>query len=315
MKKIFFVGHLRSSFVRNDYEGLKKYFKLRLYAPNLFDIVKNMIWCDTVLGWFASYRMVIPTILAKILNKKIVVIAGGYDVVYAPEIDYGAFIRPKEKRISKFVFKHADIVLPVSDYIKNELLEKVTPKQVELIYNGVDINKFYPYGDKCDKLVITVGEINWSNLKRKGIAHFVKAAKYVPEAQFVVIGQFKDDAIDYLRKIATPNVSFTGFVTDEELLTWYQVAKVYAQLSYHEGFGLSVAEAMLCECIPVVSNRGALKEVAGKSDSLYGDPKFAAACIKSALRENSDRGKFARWRIAFNFSLLDRIERLRMVLR
>jgi len=318
MKKILFVGSINSSFIKNDYEGLKKYFDVRLYKHKFLDTLGNVIWCDTVFGWFASYRMILPTLFAKILNKKIVVVAGGYDVVNAPEIDYGAFARTPDKWISRFVFKHADVILPVSKYIANELLEKdvinYCKTELKIIYNGVDLNKFYPYGDKSDKVAITVGEINWNNLSRKGIKSFVEAAQFLPDTQFVVIGEFKDDAIDYLKSIATDNVHFTGFISNEELLTWYQVAKVYVQPSYHEGFGLSVAEAMLCECIPVTSNKGALSEVTGKKGVPFNRPKLLATAIKYAQQDSSTTDIRGRLRIIINFSLQKRIERLKEIL-
>lgn len=325
MKKIFFVGNVgkNSTFIDNDYRELKKHFLVK-YTPmqlyfklNILKTFKNVLWCDTVYGWFASWRMIIPTIFAKILNKKIVVVAGGYDVVDAPEINYGAFARLPDRRISKFVFKHADLVLPVSRYMKNDLLEKMPVKEIQVVYNGVNIKKFYPQGAKDNNLVITVGEIIWRNLKRKGIEDFVRTAKYLPSVKFVVIGKHKDDSIDYLKNIASSNVKFTGYVDDEELLKWYQRAKVYAQLSYHEGFGLSVAESMLCECVPVMTNSGALPEVAGHWAYLtsYGLPGMSAAVIKEALKQDKDYGKRFRDRVLFNFSLEERIEKLRRILK
>jgi hypothetical protein len=66
-----------------------------------------------------------------------------------------------------------------------------------------------------------------------------------------------------LRQAASPNVEFLGFVSDEELFSLYARASVYVQASMHEGFGLSVAEAMSAGCIPVVTRAGSLPEVVG----------------------------------------------------
>jgi glycosyltransferase involved in cell wall biosynthesis len=328
-KKIFFVGSLDSSFIRNDYEELQKFFDMKKceidpthnfktfrFYHSVWEILKNVVWCDTVYSWFASWRAIFPTIFAKILGKKVVIIAGGYDVVNEPSINYGAWIKIPDRWVSKFLFKYADIVLPVSEYIQKELLEKVQPKETCLIYNGVKIEKFYPQGKKIDGLVITVGEVNWNNLKRKGIENFVKAAKYLPAANFFVIGRHRDDSIEYLKRIATPNVFFTGYVSSKELLWWYQRAKVYAQLSFHEGFGLSVAEAMLCECIPVTTSRGALPEVTGKQEyrAFYNYPAVSAWCIEKALKEKKT-GMAYRHRIIEYFSLENRISALRKVLK
>jgi glycosyltransferase involved in cell wall biosynthesis len=159
--------------------------------------------------------------------------------------------------------------------------------------------------------VITVGGVSRSNLKRKGLETFVKSARLVPEARFVVIGKEQDDSINILRSIASPNLSFAGFVSDQELLQWYQKAKVYVQVSAYESFGMSLAEAMLCQCVPVVTERGALPEVVNNTGyyAPFEDEKATAKAIRTAL--NSDRGLLARRRIEALFSQIRREESLK----
>lgn len=81
-------------------------------------------------------------------------------------------------------------------------------------------------------------------IKRKGLETFVKSARYLSNIKFVLIGSHLDDSIKYLRSIAPSNVEFTGFVSDEELLKWYQRAKVYCQLSRYEGLPNALCEAL-----------------------------------------------------------------------
>ena len=53
-------------------------------------------------------------------------------------------------------------------------------------------------------------------------------ASYVPEADFVLIGKPLDDAIEGLKRSASDNVEFTGYLPDDKLLEYYQRAKVIA---------------------------------------------------------------------------------------
>ena len=314
MTKIYFVGNLATTFIRRDYEILKKHFDVDVVKlpktkfewikyPSL--VKKKIKKSDVVFGWFAGWHTAPAVHYAKRYGKKSVVVAGGYDVVFLPEINYGAFTNLKEKIPAKYVLKNADLIISVSKSNQKELLEKVKPRKNILIYNGVPLNKFPPSGFDKENLAITVGGIKHSNLKRKGIETFVKSAKYLPDVHFAVIGKFIDDAIDYLKAIAPPNVEFTGFVSDEELVEWYQRAKVYVQVSAHEGFGITVAESMLCGCIPVVTKRFALPEVVGDCGFYvpYGDEKATAEAIRKALYAPNELGKKARERIKKMFSM------------
>jgi glycosyltransferase involved in cell wall biosynthesis len=147
---------------------------------------------------------------------------------------------------------------------------------------------------------------------RKGLATFVRAASFAPEIHFTVIGSWEDDAIDLLRRDATENVEFTGMVSDDALEKQMWGARVYVQASVHEGFGRSLAEAMLCECIPVVTDRGSLGEVVGK-DGFYvpcRDPQATADAIRLAIEAGGEAGVRARRRITTLFGVDRRREAL-----
>jgi len=319
--KICFIGNLSTTFVRRDYEILSKHFDVDVIEPPKkkskwakypFIVKKKVKNCDVVFGWFAGWHTAIATHYAKKYGKKSIVVVGGYDAAYVPEINYGAFTTLKEKIPAKYVLENADLIISVSKSNQKELLEKVKPRKNILIYNGIPLNRF-PHSElDKENIVITVGSIKRSNLKRKGIEIFVKSAKYLPEVRFIVIGKFIDDAINYLKSVAPPNVEFTGFASDKELVEWYQRAKVYVQVSAHEGFGITVAESMLCGCIPVVTKRFALPEVVGDCGFYvpYGDEKATAEAIKKALNAPDELRKKVRERIMNNFSIEERAAKL-----
>ncbi len=269
--RILFVRPSKSSFIQEDLKLLKKHFDVRavdfvLSRGNLkdtlvtpFKMVLGVLWADVTFSWFAGTHAFWAVRLSKIFRKKSIVVVGGYEVAKVPEIGYGAMLNPKSARSVKCVLKNTDKILAVSEFNKKEILKYTNSKNVELVYNGVDCDKFKPKDEKED-LVITAGNPTKNTYELKGIDTFVKASLAFPELMFVVIGNYDVDIRNRLRQIA-PNVEFTGALSHEEVASWFKRAKVYCQLSYRESFGMSLVEAMSCGCIPVISNRGALPEI------------------------------------------------------
>lgn len=61
----------------------------------------------------------------------------------------------------------------------------------------------------------------------------------------------------------TQDVTWTGYVTDSQLVKEYQQADLFVLPSFYEGFGLPVLEAMACGIPVICSNKGSLPEVVG----------------------------------------------------
>jgi len=307
---VLFVYRQFSSFVKMDFEILKKNYTLHSIrvTKNVPKVIVDFLVytpnSDVIFVWFAGAQALLSVLFAKIFRKKVIVVAGGYDAAYLPEISYGAFTCWWRRLMAKCIFKNADLVLAVSNNTRKEVLQHLTPKKIEVVYNGIDVNKFTPKGKK-EKLVLTVGVVDMSNLKRKGLETFVKAAKYLPETKFVLVGEQKDESVNYLKSIAPENVEFIGYVPFRKLLEYYRKSRVYAQLSRYESFGVCLAEAMSCECIPVTTKMAAIPEVVGDCGFYvpYGDPKKTAEGIEKALRTRKKLGKKARKRIKRMFSI------------
>lgn len=321
-RKILFLSAYNSSFVKNDRAILRSFAEVTdLKIPkkrDIFTILKlavkiyvNVSKHDLCFCWFAELPAFLAVLFSKLLNKKSIVVVGGYEVANVPEINYGGLLSNKNTNKVKYILKNADLTLAVSQSNMNEISKNFATKELELIYNGVKTDKFFAKEKK--PIAITVGNVTEENLQRKGLQTFVESAAFLPDIQFYLIGKHHDTSIEHLKSIATKNVSLTGFVNDEELLTYLQEAKVYVQVSAHEGFGISLAEAMLCECIPVVTDKGALPEVAGKS-ALYvpfNDPEKTADAIERGL--NDGDGKRFRDHILDNFSLAYRSEQIKRI--
>ncbi|MEA3490271.1 MAG: glycosyltransferase [Campylobacterota bacterium] len=86
-------------------------------------------------------------------------------------------------------------------------------------------------------------------------------------------------------------VIFTGFVSDEDLVLFYNLCDVFVFPSWHEGFGLPALEAMLCGRVVIGSNTSSLPEVIGLEEALF-DPRddlSISAKLEQALTDEPFR--------------------------
>lgn len=130
-----------------------------------------------------------------------------------------------------------------------------------------------------DDFILYVGDSNWN----KNVPSLIKASK-VLKLPLVLVGEvFKKRNVDLnhpwnksLKEvkslIAGDNRVLTlGFIPSDDLVNIYNLALLYVQPSYYEGFGLPVVEAMASGCPVISSSKGSLPEIGGDA-SLYFDP-------------------------------------------
>ena len=311
-----------TTFVRNDLKLLQKHFNVRSLDVTLFlvprrdrywlaylRLLKGVLWADVVYAWWADLNAFFMVLFCLFLRKKSMVVVGGYEVAYVPEINYGTLLAPIGRLEVKFILHHASKILAVSKSSQKEILSFTKPKALKVVYNGIDTEKFKPLNSK-ENLILTVGGISYATIKRKRFDVFVEASKYLTSGQLFLIGRFLDESIEQLKSKASPNVKFTEYLPEKTLLHYFQKAKVYCQLSTHEGFGVALAEAMSCGCVPVVTRRYALPEVVGDTGFYvpYNDAEATADAIRQALM--SEKGWKARARIEKYFSSKAREKKL-----
>ena len=295
---MLFVHNGRTRFVNTDFYILSKhyvvteyYLRSRRVNPwKTFSLIKSH---DFVFGWFASWHTFFPMLFSRLLGKPSALVIGGYDLANMPEIGYGHQRGGFKKWISRWSIYLASYLISFSYYSQNEAEENVgiAKERVQVIYLGVpDPFGSLPHVAK-EQMVLSVGNVDRANLWRKGHEPFVRAATYLPDFQFVLVGRWRDKTIEHLQAIAPPNVTFTGWISDEDLRNYYLHSSVYVQASLHEGFGMSVAEAMLASCIPVVTRTGALPEVVGETGVYIGsqDPSLLANAIRQAHHLGKDK--------------------------
>jgi glycosyltransferase involved in cell wall biosynthesis len=118
----------------------------------------------------------------------------------------------------------------------------------------------------------------------------------------VMAGKARDSVVHELAKLREAplagHVELRGYISDAERQQLYRSATMLVLPSFEEGFGLPVLEAMACGLPVVVSDRGALPEVAGDAASPIppGDADALAAAMERLLdpenaRRASERGR------------------------
>ena len=164
-----------------------------------------------------------------------------------------------------------------------------------------------------DNFVLYVGDINYN----KNIPGLIRAFKLIStsEVGLVLVGKaFLDENLKEAKEILQliKNLSLrsrTLFLTDarnnslklskkvvrlgwiptEDLVEIYNLATVYCQPSFYEGFGLPVLEAMACGCPVVAAKTSSLPEICGEAAILVNpdDINDIANGIKKVLYDIS----------------------------
>lgn len=197
----------------------------------------------------------------------------------------------------RFARKAARIVT-VSEFSKQDIMAMygITGEKIDVVHNGIS-DRYRPLtpaeqGRARQRLTggapyfICIGSLH----PRKNIARLLDAfdrfAGSEPEARLVIVGeafwwdQRMKEAMARLRH--KDRVVFTGRLGQEELHAVLGDARALAFVSYFEGFGIPVAEAMRCGVPVIAANATSLPEVAGDA-AIYCDP-FSVDSIAQAMQ-------------------------------
>lgn len=330
--KIAFVYPCMWPYIQKDIDILKSVHDLRecrIPSKGRWDmsVIKDLgklwadvMWCDVVFCWFGKLHTLFALIFSKVLGKKIVVVSGGDDVgMYFSGGKARTWpAHPVKKYLTYFIFKNISKIISISEFNHMNALSyaRADSAKTVMIYHGFDSCQFQKPGNVFkENIVATVVTIGFEKHDRKGVGLFIECARFFPEIKFMIIGPSVGDTQKELEKIAPDNVVFTGPLYGNDLINILSRVKVYVQASEWESFGCAVAEAMLCECVPVVSRLTALHEVVGEAgyyiDNLT--PEGLSETIHKALADR-EMGVKARERIIHNFSFEKRSCKLLAVL-
>ena len=158
----------------------------------------------------------------------------------------------------------AKIIITQPGYLQSSSHLAKYQDKIEVIPNGVDVEKFQPKqaSGNEDKSTIFFLSVLDEFHKYKGLDYLLEALKIVknnvPDVKLIVGG--KGVLLDHHQEMAASlglkdNVEFAGFIPDEEIADYYSQASVFVLpsiSSLQEGFGIVALEALACQT-PVVT--------------------------------------------------------------
>lgn len=237
-----------------------------------------------------------------------------------------------QPKVRNAIFREASMVVAASEFARQNLLRiGIDPGRIRKITPGVDCERFQPVAPRPDlverheligkTVLLTVARL----VPRKGHRLILEALRQlvreVPNIVYLIVGTGPEQ--DHLRRLVgewslNDVVRFVGFVPDDDLPSYYNLADLYVMPNSEEngdieGFGMVFLEANACG-IPVIGGRsgGAAEAVLHGKTGMLVDPHDAgelASAIGMLIDNRSKRqelGAFGLSRARREFSWASR---------
>ena len=174
---------------------------------------------------------------------------------------------PMQKRVAPKLNKIICVSAPSKEDIVKEFL--VEDNKIEVILNGIDINRFVPSPSdsvKANRIITTAS----ADIPLKGLKYLIQALpeilKSFPKTTLTVIGKAPSNS-EVSKLISNLDlkeiISFKSGISENEIVDLYHASEIAVIPSLYEGFGFGAGEAMACGVPLISTHSGGLKEVVG----------------------------------------------------
>ncbi len=213
-----------------------------------------------------------------------------HDITYVrhPESFSRAF-RAQYRLVVPPLLRRAERVLTVSEFSRQELQAHfalpgeridVVPNAVAACFRGPG-----PVYEADAPYLLAVSSPN----AHKNFSRLVEAFHHARRARIrrlLIVGE-QARAFRGMRAVDTPEVTWLGRVSDDELASLYRGAAAFAFPSLYEGFGLPPLEAQSCGA-PVLAARAASMPEVLRDSALYFDPSSVASIARAIETIDAD---------------------------
>jgi glycosyltransferase involved in cell wall biosynthesis len=226
---------------------------------SIFDMIERRK-PDSVICYYVlhAYPLVL---LKKILGFSLAVVAQGSDIALDNSL--------LQRHVRKLVCKNSDVIFACSWNLKDEI-ERLYDRSVVVVPSSADSSFFRPFESKSllyskwnmlpgKRIILSVCFLH----KLKAVDLMIKSLLKLSSSDINLLVAGDGEEREALEKLASSlglqeRVFFLGRKNREELRELYNLADVYAQISYSEGLPRALVEAMACGCIPIVTNVGSM---------------------------------------------------------
>lgn len=283
-----------------------------------------------VLAHFAGHHTLLPVLMG---FRTFIIIAGA-DACSFPGIRYGSFRKAPLRFILGYCMRRAQKLLPVHSSLASfsNTFSSFGPAQQgftrlaprlhtpwEAVPYGFNIEEWSPTepeNGRTGALCVAFGARMGNDVHfRKGLDIILEAARQLPGIEFTLVGLAATEQY----ASAPVNVNRLGVVSPDELRQLLSKHEIYLQPSVMEGFPNALCEAMLMQCIPIVSEVTSMPDIVGNAGRVIARrdaselTEAIAGVLKLSLNERLEMGRAARDRIK-GFTVHSRISTLSRIL-
>ncbi len=200
------------------------------------------------------------------------------------------FIKP----LVKLIWGNSSAVVSNSDKLRNIAYMTNKKQKIDIIFNGIDTDEFYPSvqkkrGDKFKILFVS------RLCQRKGAIYLLEAVEKLVklglkvDATFVGDGDMREELYQFPAKHGiSDSVFFYGSISHNELPKIYQSADVFVFPSLNEGMSNALLEALASGLPVIVTDVGGTQELIKNGINGYVVPLRDSNSIAEAIKSMID---------------------------